>query len=81
MSNSGATYEPHGDGKYVEPIAADKRPKGAPVASASASRGVVYFGNGAMEIASGRVLWRLADVRPVTPHVLVEPRESGLPRS
>jgi hypothetical protein len=70
-ANTGMAYSLGADGAYVELTRFGSLPKGAGAAAASASRGVVYFGNWAMELASGRVLWSLPDVAPVTPLVPV----------
>ena len=66
MTHDGATLSVQLDGSFSWLIANWARPKGARTCAASAARGVVYFGNWALEVASGRVLWCLPELEPVT---------------
>lgn len=71
MSLDGATCAVKEDGTFTWLIANWARPKGARTGAASAARGVVFFGNWALEVASGRVLWCLPELDPLTPLIPV----------
>ncbi|MFO0982477.1 MAG: hypothetical protein U1E76_12210 [Planctomycetota bacterium] len=61
---------------YVEAkvLVSDQLPRGALRARPSGAGGVVYVGNWAIELDSGRVLWCLEDLAPVAPLVPAGPR-------
>ena len=54
------------DGTYLPLVEGGVLPRGAKEGPASAARGTVFFGNWAVEVATGRVLWCLESFEPVT---------------
>ncbi|MCE9638472.1 MAG: PQQ-like beta-propeller repeat protein [Planctomycetes bacterium] len=71
ISTDSTAYAVSRDGSYSELTKRGQLPKGAKTGSASAAGDVVYFGNWALDIASGRVLWCLAGEAPLGPLVPV----------
>ncbi len=64
----GALLRFQSDGKYARVVPAEtKLPTGARRGTATRARGVVYLDNWAVELESGRVLWCVPDLDPVSP--------------
>ncbi len=57
------------DGSYLRLVEGGKLPAGARPGPATLARDVIYFGNWAVDVESGRVLWCLADETPATPAI------------
>src|SRR5207249_3534273 len=74
FADDGALIRFDEEGFHAELLARSAFPEGARPGPATAATDVLYLGNWAVEVASGRVLWCLADLDPATPIV---PSEDG----
>ncbi|MCK6482132.1 MAG: PQQ-binding-like beta-propeller repeat protein, partial [Planctomycetes bacterium] len=66
ISSDGELLSVTGSGRYSVLMEKGSLPRGARPGPAAAARGVAFFGNWALDLASKRVLWTLPDLDPVT---------------